>query len=72
MNLNLVVLPLDAQYSVKWSTSDDSVVSVDENTGVVTASTQKTGTAKISATVTSRQGKYLKTITKNVKVIAKR
>lgn len=28
--------------------------------------------AKISATVTSRQGKYLKTITKNVKVIAKR
>ncbi|MBO4265730.1 MAG: Ig-like domain-containing protein, partial [Lachnospiraceae bacterium] len=71
MNLNLVVLPADAQYSVKWSTSDDSIASVGENTGVITASTQKTGTAKISATVTSTQGNYVKTITKNVKVTAK-
>ena len=45
-NLNAAVTPSDAPQSIKWSSSDDSIASVDEN-GAVTA--KKTGTAVITA-----------------------
>lgn len=69
MNKNLYILPADAEYSVKWSSSDSSVAWVDESTGVLKASSENIGNAKVTAVVTSKYGKYVKTLTKNVKVV---
>ncbi|MCR4908252.1 MAG: carbohydrate-binding domain-containing protein [Lachnospiraceae bacterium] len=69
MGSRLVITPSDAEYSVSWSSSDTSKVTVDSS-GVITG--VAAGKAKLTAVVTSSRdnGKsFSKTITKKIKVI---